>query len=65
MANQSLSQNSDWELIPVIGPEGGFRKEEIELLENTKAKSFSIGKNILRIETAHIYMTSIKQFFLS
>lgn len=65
MANQSLSQNKDWELIPVIGPEGGFRKEEIELLEKTKAKSFSIGTNILRIETAHIYMAGIKQFFLS
>lgn len=61
-STQPLTQNSNWNLIPMIGPEGGFRKEELELLETVNAKSFSIGSNILRIETAHIYMTSILSY---
>ena len=61
-ALQPLSENANWNLIPVIGPEGGFRKEELEMLENAKAKSYSLGTNILRIETAHIFMTSLLSF---
>lgn len=36
----------------IIGPEGGFSKEEIEMMNNLEA--ICLGKNILRTETASI-----------
>lgn len=36
----------------VIGPEGGFSNEEISLLRQHRANTFSLGKRILRTETA-------------
>lgn len=36
----------------VIGPEGGFEEEEIRLLEGLGAKTVTLGKRILRTETA-------------
>lgn len=36
----------------VIGPEGGFDKSEIELLTNAGIPAISLGKRILRTETA-------------
>ena len=42
----------------IIGPEGGFTNEEIELLK-TVSHSISLGKRILRTETAGIYLCSI------
>lgn len=38
----------------IIGPEGGFEKEEVELLKNAGAVSCGLGKLILRAETAAI-----------
>lgn len=43
----------------IIGPEGGFEKEEVEAIEKLGFKSISLGKRILRAETAAIYLTSI------
>ena len=43
----------------LIGPEGGFEKEEVEAIESLGFKSISLGKRILRAETAAIYLTSI------
>jgi len=40
----------------VIGPEGGLEEQEIELLYNSGAKIVSLGKTILRTETAPIVM---------
>jgi RNA methyltransferase, RsmE family len=42
----------------VIGPEGGFAKEEINLLENKGFITVSLGNRILRAETAAIYCLS-------
>jgi 16S rRNA (uracil1498-N3)-methyltransferase len=39
-------------LLVVIGPEGGFSREEIELARKAGFKSISLGKTILRTETA-------------
>jgi 16S rRNA (uracil1498-N3)-methyltransferase len=36
----------------VIGPEGGFEAEEIRLLDELGAKTVTLGKRILRTETA-------------
>lgn len=43
--------------IVVIGPEGGFTDQEREMLESqANVKSVSLGKNILRAETASIFV---------
>lgn len=36
----------------IIGPEGGFDLEEIQLLKESKIKTVTLGKRILRTETA-------------
>lgn len=43
----------------VVGPEGGFDIEEFNKIINMGFKSISLGKRILRAETAAIYLTSI------
>ena len=46
----------------IIGPEGGFETDEIEVLVNKGAHSVSLGPRILRTETAGIAMLSIIQY---
>lgn len=43
----------------IIGPEGGFTEKEISKLIELGFTSISLGKRILRAETAAIYLTSI------
>lgn len=43
----------------VIGPEGGFEDREYEKIREMGYEPISLGKRILRAETAAIYMTSI------
>lgn len=49
---EALKKLSRFDL--VIGPEGGFSKEEIDDLLSLGAKVVSLGKQILRTETAAI-----------
>jgi 16S rRNA (uracil1498-N3)-methyltransferase len=42
----------------VIGPEGGFSKDEVEYLNNNGFVSVRLGKRILRAETASMYALS-------
>ncbi|WP_338822965.1 16S rRNA (uracil(1498)-N(3))-methyltransferase [Mycoplasmopsis felifaucium] len=42
----------------LVGPEGGFSKEEVELANQYACKIVSLGKTILRAETACLYMLS-------
>ena len=51
----SLKSNS---ISFIIGPEGGFKKEEVEYLIKNNFKEISLGKRILRAETAAISMMS-------
>lgn len=48
--------------IPVIGPEGGFDPAELDFIKEKKINTASLGKNILRIETALIYMATLKNY---
>lgn len=48
----------------VIGPEGGFEIEEIEMLKTAGASIVSLGNRILRTETAPIVLTSIIMYEL-
>lgn len=43
----------------LIGPEGGFEKEEVFKIVDLGFSSVSLGKRILRAETAAIYLTSL------
>jgi RsmE family RNA methyltransferase len=44
----------------LVGPEGGFTKEEINFIEkNPKTKLISLGKRRLRSETAAIVMMTL------
>ena len=43
----------------VIGPEGGFEIEEYEQIVSLGFESVSLGKRILRAETAAIYLSSV------
>lgn len=43
----------------IIGPEGGFESKEVEDIIALGFDSISLGKRILRAETAAIYLTSL------
>ncbi len=50
----SLNVNPTTRLALVVGPEGGFSGEEIDLLSGAGARAASLGVNILRTETASL-----------
>ena len=43
----------------IIGPEGGFTPKEYEQITAMGYRSISLGKRILRAETAALYMSSV------
>jgi len=43
----------------IIGPEGGFSKKEEDFLIENGFKTTTLGKRVLRVETAAIYVASI------
>jgi 16S rRNA (uracil1498-N3)-methyltransferase len=61
----SLLQNNaafnQQKIICLIGPEGGWQEEEIELFEQRKIPKLSLGNRVLRSETAAIVVTSLMQ----
>jgi 16S rRNA (uracil1498-N3)-methyltransferase len=51
-------------ILVVIGPEGGFTKEEIDLAQERDLIATTLGKRILRAETAAISAVTLVQFLL-
>ncbi|MEG0277037.1 MAG: RsmE family RNA methyltransferase [Coprobacillus sp.] len=52
--------NCDYHSITiVVGPEGGFEQSEIDIMKSMGIKECSLGKRILRSETAPLYMLSV------
>ena len=47
-----------------IGPEGGYDEKEIAYLNSLGVESISLGKRILRTETAAVYALSVISFML-
>lgn len=47
-----------------IGPEGGFEKEEVDAAIRQGAKAITLGRRILRTETAGLAILSILMFHL-
>ena len=57
------SLNKDKSVSVMIGPEGGFSEEEVKALQS-KFQLVSLGKRILRTETAAVYALSVLGFLL-
>ena len=50
------------EILFVIGPEGGFTNSEEKLLLENKFMPVTLGKRVMRVETAAIYVASIIKY---
>ena len=48
----------------IVGPEGGFSNDEVDYLVKAGFKNISLGKRILRSETASMYALSVISFYL-
>lgn len=63
---QVMNDNKDTKNINIfIGPEGGFDNTEIKLALENNFKIVTLGKNILRVETAGIVATSVVLMMLN
>jgi len=51
--------NCETRIALFIGPEGGFSDGELEVFNSRGVKSFSLGKRILRTETAGVVASAI------
>ena len=51
------SKDKKYKIARIIGPEGGISEKELEQLNNLGAKCVSLGRRILRTETAGIVMS--------
>ena len=49
----------------LVGPEGGFSEKEVEIANSFYFKNISLGKRILRSETAAIALLSLFNFYLN
>jgi 16S rRNA (uracil1498-N3)-methyltransferase len=52
-------KKKDLKVALVIGPEGGIEENEINSIKQVGAKIITLGKRILRTETAAIYLSSV------
>lgn len=55
---QNIAKKENYKIGILIGPEGGIDKKELELLNENGAIIVTLGKRILRTETAPIVMVS-------
>ena len=55
---KEIKDKEQYKIGILIGPEGGIAKEEVELLKQNGAKVVTLGKRILRCETAPITLCS-------
>lgn len=63
----NLSKKNDFlkgknEITVLIGPEGGWSPEEIDLFKEREVKIFKLGNQVLRAETASIAISAILMF---
>ncbi|MEE3344108.1 MAG: RsmE family RNA methyltransferase [Bacilli bacterium] len=63
LVNKYLQKNSKCaKIVFVIGPEGGLASSEEEYLNDLGYTSISLGRRVLRVETACIYVASVVGF---
>lgn len=58
-----LIKNKSNNINVIVGAEGGFSEEEVDLAIKNNFKSISLGKRILRSETACFYVLSLLSFY--
>ena len=58
----NLDLSTPKKVILMFGPEGGYSKEEVQLFVDNGFDAVSLGKRILRAETACLYMLSVIGF---
>jgi len=56
-----LPQDVTGSVLILIGPEGGWSKEEVQMADQAKIEQLTLGPHILRAETAAIATISILQ----
>lgn len=61
---KTLPVNCDKEIFLLVGPEGGFTEEEIVMAEERKIKIASLGKRILKADTASIVSVALVSFLI-
>ena len=59
-----LKLNSSQKVAIIVGSEGGFSENECEKLVKAGVKSITLGKRILRAETASIALTSVVMYLI-
>jgi len=65
LKNMQIQNGKDISVGIIIGPEGGFDKSDLDILKNvSNIYEVSLGKNILRAETASINLLSIVNYEL-
>jgi 16S rRNA (uracil1498-N3)-methyltransferase len=57
----ALPQGAAGSVLVVIGPEGGWSKDEVQIAEQAGIEQITLGQHILRAETAAIATISILQ----
>lgn len=59
---QAITIKNELKALPtfvLIGPEGGFSSQEVEMAKEKGFKSVTLGENRLRTETAAVYVASV------
>jgi len=64
LLNKNTEFNSHEKIAIVIGCEGGFEKTEVDMLKDNGYEIISLGKRILRAETAVIYSLSVLSYLM-
>ena len=59
-----LERTSNRQFNLIVGPEGGFTPDEVSLAQRSGYKSVSLGKRILRLETAALFAAGLVIFEL-
>jgi 16S rRNA (uracil1498-N3)-methyltransferase len=62
LLNPELNYDNNLKIGFIIGPEGGFEGKEVDDLINKGATPVSLGSNILKAETAAMFMSSIIKY---
>ena len=57
-------KNTPYKIAFMVGAEGGFSSEEISFTDSLKIKRVSLGKRILRCETAPVFVLSVMSALL-
>ncbi|MCL4385317.1 MAG: 16S rRNA (uracil(1498)-N(3))-methyltransferase [Actinobacteria bacterium] len=62
LLNPELNYDNNLKIGFIVGPEGGFEEKEVDDLVNKGATPVSLGSNILKAETAAVFMSSIIKY---